>query len=269
MLSRKDAIGIFDSGVGGLTVLSEVRKKLPSENLLYLGDTARVPYGSKSKEIVQLYSLQSAHFLHKKGVKAIVVACNSASACAIPLLRRTFPGLPITGVIVPGVQAALKLSIRKRVGVIGTEMTIRSQAYRKELNRAARGISIFDRPCPLLVPLVEEGMTSGALADKVLEYYLQPLKKNKIDTLILGCTHYPLLKKAMQKLLGNSLTRGDAAYEAANGIALSLPQLDLLNKRRRKARTTFYVTDTAEKFRRLARRFAGRIQGAVHKVSVD
>jgi glutamate racemase len=257
MLSRHDAIGIFDSGVGGLTVFREMRKRLPAENLIYLGDTARVPYGTKSKEIVQLYSLQAARFLQKKGVKAIVVACNTASSCALPLLRRSFPKLPITGVIEPGAEAALAASPGCKVGVIGTERTIRSRAYRAALHKLAPQTRVYDRPCPLFVPLAEEGLTHGPLAEGVIRHYLAGLKKKGIETLILGCTHYPLLKGAIGKVLGRRIRLVDSAVEVARKTAAELAALGLLKRSGGRGRSVFYVTDTPAKFSALARRFLG------------
>lgn len=268
MLSRGDAIGIFDSGVGGLTVFREIRKRLPAENLIYLGDTARVPYGTKSPEIVQLYSLQCAAFLQKKGVKALVVACNTASSCALPLLRRSYPRLPLTGVIEPGAKAALRESRRGRIGVIGTERTIRSGAYRQALARLSGAAVICDRPCPLFVPLAEEGLTRGPLAEAVIRHYLQPLQKKKIDTLILGCTHYPLLKGAIRNVLGGKIALVDSAVEVARETAAQLDELGLLRSRGR-GKSTFYVTDSAAKFKQVAGQFLGGRPAQVFQVEVE
>jgi len=192
-------IGVFDSGVGGLTVLNALRAALPSADFLYLGDTARVPYGGKSKETIQRYSLECSEFLISSGAELLVVACNTASAYALDTLRESFP-VPVVGVIEPGVEVALKVSKEKRIGIIGTKGTIQSMVYQNLLK--SYGSEVFAKACPLFVPLVEEGITEGKIVQDVIEYYLQELK-GKIDTLILGCTHYPLLKEPIKEFMGN------------------------------------------------------------------
>ncbi len=191
-------IGIFDSGVGGLTVLKALREELPSVDFFYLGDTARVPYGGKSKETIQRYSLECAEFLLSFGVELLVVACNTASAYALEALKDKL-SIPVIGVIQPGVEKAIKISKQKKIGVIGTRGTIQSKAYQKLLE--SYGAQVFAKACPLFVPLVEEGILNGTIAKSVIEYYLQELK-GKIDTLILGCTHYPLLKEPIKQFMG-------------------------------------------------------------------
>jgi len=181
---------VFDSGVGGLTVLKALRERFRRIDLVYLGDTARVPYGIRSAETVVRYALECAEFLKEKGVELLVVACNTASAYALETLRRELP-FPVFGVIEPGVKRALELS-RGKVGVIGTPATVRSGAYQEALSAA--GLEVYAKACPLFVPLVEEGLTEGEIARKVVEHYLKELKEKRVDTLILGCTHYPLLK---------------------------------------------------------------------------
>lgn len=192
-------IGIFDSGVGGLTVLKAIRKHYPSVDIVYLGDTARVPYGTKSKETVIRYSLECASFLVEKGIELLVVACNTASSYSLDSLREEFR-IPVFGVIEPGVKEALKRTRNKKVGVIGTTATIKSGAYQRLLKNL--GCEVYAKACPLFVPLVEEGLLEGEVAEKVVEYYLSELKLSDIDTLILGCTHYPLLKKVIGNFLG-------------------------------------------------------------------
>ncbi len=193
-------IGIFDSGVGGLTVLKTIRKHYPSVDIVYLGDTARVPYGTKSKETVIRYSLECTEFLREKGVDLLVVACNTASSYALEVLRRKFD-FPIFGVIEPGVQEAIKRTKNHKVGVIGTTATIRSEAYQNLLKLL--GNEVVAKACPLFVPLVEEGILEGEIAEKIVEHYLSELKSSGIDTLILGCTHYPLLKTVIKEFLGD------------------------------------------------------------------
>lgn len=192
-------IGIFDSGVGGLTVLKAVRKHYPNVDIVYLGDTARVPYGTKSKDTVIRYSLECAEFLKEKGVELLVVACNTASSYALEVLRSRFD-FPVFGVIEPGVEEAVKRTKNRKVGVIGTPATIKSGAYQKLLKLF--GNDVVAKACPLFVPLVEEGILDGEIARKIVEYYLTELKSSGIDTLILGCTHYPLLKPVIKEFLG-------------------------------------------------------------------
>src|SRR6266513_1878134 len=191
-------IGVFDSGVGGLTVLREVMAQLPKESILYFGDTARVPYGSKSRDVIVRFSLEIGQFLIQEKVKMLVVACNTASAFALPALSSRFD-LPIVGVIAPGAQAALAATSSQRVGVIGTEGTIESQAYTEAIHALSPGIQVFGQACPLIVPLVEEGWLEKHVAREIVKEYLTPLLTNRIDALVLGCTHYPLLKHLLSE----------------------------------------------------------------------
>lgn len=205
-------IGVFDSGVGGLTVLSELRRLYPSVDLVYLGDTARVPYGNRSKETIVRYSLECASFFAKLGIELLVVACNSASACALDDLRRAL-SIPVFGVIEPGVKMALELAKEGPIGVIGTRATISSGVYRRLLQSA--GKEVFEKSCPLFVPLVEEGLFNGPIAKAVVEMYLSDLKQSKIKAIILACTHYPLLKSAIQDFLGLEVSIVDSALATA------------------------------------------------------
>lgn len=193
-------VGVFDSGVGGLTVLRAIREHFPNLDLLYLGDTARVPYGSKSKETVVRYSIECANFLLGFGIDLLVVACNTASSYALDFLKEELT-IPVFGVIDPGVKAALEVSKRKVIGVIGTKGTINSGVYRRKLEEA--GAKVYEKACPLFVPLVEEGIKDGTIAESVVEFYLKELKEKGIDTLIMGCTHYPLLKEVIKKYMGD------------------------------------------------------------------
>ncbi|RMH81317.1 MAG: glutamate racemase [Acidobacteria bacterium] len=201
-------IGVFDSGVGGLTVLKAIRERFPSVDLLYLGDTARVPYGDKSSQTVIRYSLECAEFLYNEGVDLIVVACNTASSYALEALREHF-SLPIFGVVEPGVKRALKSTVKGRVGVIGTKATISSGSYERMFREY--GVEVFQKACPLFVPLVEEGIVEGEIAKRVVEHYLKELKSSGIDTLILGCTHYPLLKPIIEEYMGKGIDVVDSA----------------------------------------------------------
>src|SRR5437762_3510602 len=203
-------IGIFDSGIGGLTVVRQIHRVLPREDLVYLGDTARVPYGTKSPGTVVRFACEDTQFLVQQKVKAVVVACNTVSAWALPTLEREFD-VPIFGVIVPGAQAALKRTRNRRIGIIGTATTVRSQAYSREILARAASARVFARACPLLVPLVEEGWTDRTVTRTILSAYLSPLLRRGIDTLVLGCTHYPLLKKPIRAVAGRDVALVDSA----------------------------------------------------------
>ena len=199
--NRARPIGVFDSGIGGLTVLKALVELLPHEDFIYLGDTARLPYGTKSREVIVQYSRENTGFLLAKGIKLLVVACNTASAVALDEIARETV-VPVAGVIEPGAQAALRATRSGKIGVIGTEATIASGAYTRALQRMRPGVEIYTRPCPLLVPLVEEGWTEGEVAERTVAYYLESLKQSGIDTLLLGCTHYPLLSAMFARVLG-------------------------------------------------------------------
>jgi len=192
----ENPIGIFDSGVGGLTVLKEISKLISTENIVYLGDTARVPYGIRSAETVVKYSIECADFLFKKQIKMLVVACNTSSSVSLHVLRERFP-IPVIGVIEPGVRAALKVTKNGKIGIIGTEATVQSESYAKKIKSLNPNIEVISIACPLFVPLVEDGILEGTIAELVVERYLKDMKNSGIDTLILGCTHYPLLKKKL------------------------------------------------------------------------
>src|SRR3954465_12319365 len=207
-------IGIFDSGVGGLTVARQIHRVLPHEDLIYLGDTARVPYGTKSPSTVVRFACEDTQFLLQQNVKAVVVACNTCSAWALPMLERKFK-VPIFGVILPGVLAALEKTRSGRVGIIGTSATVRSKAYSNALLARSDSSEVFARACPLLVPLVEEGWINHPVTKTVLGEYLKPLLRERIDTLILGCTHYPILKRAIRKVTGGKVALVDSAETCA------------------------------------------------------
>lgn len=250
-------IGIFDSGIGGLTVVREIHRALPNEDLVYLGDTARVPYGTKSPSTVVRFACEDTQFLLQQNVKAVVVACNTASAWALPALERKFE-LPIFGVIVPGACAALAQSKRQRIGVIGTSATIRSQAYSKAILSRSEEAQVFARACPLLVPLVEEAWHDHPVTLRVLREYLAPLLRERIDTLVLGCTHYPLLKEAIGKVTNGKIALVDSAESVARDVQERLASLKLLSTRRRqRGMIQPFVTDEVQRFDELAARFLG------------
>jgi glutamate racemase len=243
-----DAIGVFDSGVGGLTVVSALRRRLPGESILYLGDTARLPYGSKSPDTVTRYTRRNIEFLTERGVKAVVVACNTASALALPDLD--LRGVPTWGVIEPGARAAAAVS-RGRVGVIATEATVRSDAYPKALRALRPDLEILSQPCPLFVPLVEEGWHDDPVTEEVAERYLRPLLVAGVDTLVLGCTHYPLLKPVLQRVAGPGVILVDSAEQVAEMVAAGLAEQGLESTHTPSHH--FCVTDSGETFQRLAR----------------
>jgi glutamate racemase len=247
-------IGVFDSGMGGLTVVQELHRALPHEDVVYLGDTARVPYGTKSPSTVIRFSREDTQFLLQQNVKAVVVACNTASAWALPTLEKSYD-LPIFGVILPGVRAALERTRTGRIGVIGTSATVRSRAYSNGLLARREGLQIFSQPCPLLVPLVEEGWTNRPVTRQVLREYLRPLLRHRIDTLVLGCTHYPLLKPAIRAVTGR-VALVDSAESCALYVRERLAHLRLLcTSRRRSGVIRPYVTDETDRFAELAARF--------------
>ena len=249
------AIGIFDSGVGGLTVLKALLQVLPEEQLVYLGDTARVPYGTKSPGTVLRYALEAAEFLVQHQVKMLVVACNTASAVAIDAIEQRF-SLPVVGVIEPGARRAAAVTRNRRVGVIGTEGTIRSGAYSRAIHEVDPAIEVFATPCPLFVPLAEEGWADHEVAYLAAREYLTPLMERQIDTLVLGCTHYPLLKKTLQYLLGPQVQLIDSAEETARLVA------DMLGKRNVLRSSgalppRYFVTDESSRFERVGGAFVG------------
>jgi glutamate racemase len=264
----KGPIGIFDSGIGGLTVLAAIRRRLPHEDLLYLGDTARVPYGTKSAETVIRYARQCAQFLAQRGVKAIVVACNTASAYALPELRRHFD-LPILGVVEPGAQVASEASRSKVIGVIGTAGTIGSNAYGQALKALDSEVRVVSRACPLFVPLVEEGWTDDQVAQMVVHRYLGDMKSEGIDTLILGCTHYPLLADIIRRELGDGVEIVDSAWTTALALDQRLNgEAPAKARTEREGSCRIYVTDMPARFEAVARRFLGHDLPSVMRVDL-
>jgi glutamate racemase len=257
-----DAIGIFDSGIGGLTVLHSLVRLLPDEQLIYLGDTARAPYGTKSAETVTEYALDNARFLVEKGVKLLVVACNSASAVALEALASRYH-LPVVGVVEPGARAAARSTRNGKVGVIGTEATIASGAYSRALRKCRADLEVYTRACPLFVPLAEEGWVDNEVTRQTTALYLASLAKSGIDALVLGCTHYPLLKEAIRRFLGPDVTLVDSAEATAQVVHERLGEDGLLRKSG-PGGTSFFVTDVPDRFVRVGSRFLGdRIESAV------
>lgn len=256
MIKPNSPIGIFDSGLGGLTVAREIIRRLPGEHLVYFGDTARVPYGTKSADTIRRFSRQNMEILLEYGVKLVVVACNSSASYALTDLRRHF-NIPVLGVIEPGVRQAVAVTRLGRVGVIATAATVHSGSYEKKLRQARGGITIVSQSCPLFVPLVEEGRLSGPVTRAVARDYLRPLKKAGVDTLILGCTHYPLLRPVIRKVMGPGVTLVDSARAVACEVEAVLRESGRLRAGRLKGRHRFVISDRPQNFDRIAERFLG------------
>lgn len=255
-------IGVFDSGIGGLTVLKALADALPAEDFIYLGDTARLPYGTKSNEVIVRYSRENTEFLLAKGIKMLVVACNTSSAVALDAIASQTM-VPVVGVIEPGARAAVRASHRGRIGVIATEATIASGAYTRAIQRLSPRSEIYTRACPLLVPLVEEGWTDNEVAEMTVAHYLESLKQSGIDTLLLGCTHYPLLRAMFERVLGAGVKIVDSATATAVEVRDKLRALRLA-KRAGTGSLSFFVTETPERFVRVGRRFLGpQVESAV------
>jgi len=253
-MSDQRPIGIFDSGVGGLTVFSQVEKILPNEDIVYFGDTARVPYGTKSKETVTKFSVENVEFLMEHDVKLVLVACNTVSSLSLDFLKRCFR-VPLIGVIGPGAKAAISVTRNNRIGVIGTQATISSGAYEKAIRKISLQNLLFTQSCPLFVPLVEEGWIDKGVAYDIASVYLKPLKAKKVDTLILGCTHYPLLKGVIAKVMGPKVLLVDSAKEVAKEAKAVLDSSGLLNPRGGRKVHKFFVSDEPARFMKMGERF--------------
>lgn len=257
-------IGVFDSGFGGLTVLKEFLRVLPKYDYIYLGDNARAPYGNKSDESIYEYTRQAVDFLFKAGCSLVIIACHTASSKALRRLQReylpkSYPSQRVLGVVVPTVEAAIGLSRHHKLGVIGTLATISSGVYKKELEKLRNDLKIFEQACPLLVPLVEEGMIERPETKMILRKYLHPLKVREIDTLLLGCTHYPLLLKDISRIMGKNVKIVNPAEVAAGKLADYLKRhQEIENKLGKNGKLVFYTTDNANKFKELGQRFLGK-----------
>lgn len=254
-------IGVFDSGVGGLTVVKQMFKKLPDESIIYLGDTARVPYGTKSPETVKRFSIENADFLMRFKVKLIVVACNTASSTSMGELIK-HAHVPVVGVIKPGAKKAVTVTRNNRIGIIGTHTTIKSRAYVREIKSISPKIDVVSKPCPLFVPLVEEGWLREKATFAIAEKYLASFRRKGIDTLVLGCTHYPLLKQVIGKVMGKSVKIIDSASSVADEVHTILMSMGELSRGRKKPRHRFFATDAVEHFVRVGERFLG---AKIHK----
>lgn len=262
---RHSAIGVFDSGVGGLTVFKAISSLLPDENLIYLGDTARVPYGTKSIVTVQRYAQEAAEFLVGQGIKLLVVACNTASAFALPVLRERFR-IPVVGVIEPGARKAVQ-SRTRRIGVIGTEGTVNSGRYPEEILKLMPDAQIFSVACPLFVPLAEEGWAEHEIARLTATEYLKDLVDARIDTIVLGCTHYPLLRQTLREVLGEGVALVDSAEETAKSV-LEMIEQNGLEREKLGGERHFFVTDIPTRFERVGRAFLGTELSRVNQVQI-
>lgn len=261
-------IGIFDSGIGGLTVAREIFERLPFENIVYFGDTAHLPYGSKSARTVTKFSLANTRFLLSKRIKLLVVACNTASALSLSAIKREFP-IPVDGVILPGVEKALAITRNGCIGVIGTESTIRSEVYQREIKARDKEVNVIAKACPLFVPLVEEGWHRERVTVEIVKRYLEPLKKEGIDTLILGCTHYPLLKPLFADILGDRISLIDSAEEVARKVSCVLKENRIERKKRESGYRHYFVSDLHERFVRVGEMFLGERMQNVKQVDLE
>jgi len=260
-------IGVFDSGIGGLTVLKEIMNMLPEENTIYLGDTARVPYGIRSPETVIKYSFENTKFLFTRDIKLLVIACNTASSISLDAIKDSI-AIPVIGVIEPGAKAAVRATKKKRVGIIGTDATITSNAYTNMIKALDKSVKVFGLPCPLFVPLVEEGWIDGDIATLIARRYLKNIEKSDIDTLVLGCTHYPLLRTVISKVMGRGVRLIDSAVETSHEIKKTLEALQITRKKKERPVREFYVTDSPEKFLKIGERFLGNKIEHIEKITV-
>ena len=268
-------IGIFDSGVGGLTVYRALHERLPDEHFVYLGDTARVPYGTKSLSTVERYATENAKFLEVHGIKLLVVACNTASALALPAIREAV-SVPVVGVIEPGARAAVVVSVDKKIGVIATEATVQSGAYAKAIGKINPAIDVIERACPLFVPLAEEGWAETDVARAVAEEYLNDLRQKDVGALVLGCTHYPILRNLITEVIGDGVPLIDSGEAAAHEVQSLLQSGRLVSAARERGTERqlcddldhFYVTDAAERFAKVAERFLGTAPSVLEAVEV-
>ncbi|MGE5498438.1 MAG: glutamate racemase [Syntrophothermus sp.] len=267
-MEKEKPIGIFDSGIGGLTVVKRVASILPTENIVYFGDTARVPYGGKSNTTVIEYSKQDARFLIKKNVKVIVVACNTASSVALEDLRREF-NVPVIGMIEPGAEFALRETKNGRIGVIGTNTTINNQAYSKAIKSRNPGVEVFEKACPLFVPLVEEGWIEQEATRLIAEEYLKEFKSLGIDTLVLGCTHYPILAGVIQSVIGENVKLVDSGIAAASVVKSELQRIGFETNSFSNGLQDYYVSDIPQKFSEIASVFMGKPLEHIRKIDME
>jgi glutamate racemase len=264
----KKPIGIFDSGIGGLTVVKQLMELLPNEQLIYFGDTARIPYGTKSKKLIEQYAIEDTRFLLQYNIKILVVACNTASSLAMDVLL-DYLEIPVIGVVIPGAEAAVELTRNKKIGVIGTIATINSNSYTVQIHKHLKEAKVYAQPCPLLVPLVEEGWLNDEITIMTLKKYLQEMISEKVDTLILGCTHYPLLENTIQQIMGNHVKLIDSGKETAKAVKRVLIETNLLNQSDKIGPDKFFVSDIPMKFEEIGSRFLGKKLHNIERVDFE
>lgn len=264
---NSNPIGVFDSGIGGLTVVKEIIKELPNESILYVGDTARIPYGTRSKEVIKKFALELTHYLLKRKVKFLVVACNTISATCLDAIKQISP-VPVLGVIKSAASEAALKTETDVIGIIGTQATISSKSYEKEIKKNNPKVKIIAQACPLFVPLAEEGLINDKATQLIAEKYLKPFKDAKVDILVLGCTHYPILKKVIQKVMGKTVVLIDSAKPTSFRLKEILEKENLLNVKA-KAKYEFYVTDAPERVFKVAATFLGyNLNGRLKKIDL-
>jgi glutamate racemase len=262
------AIGVFDSGLGGLTVVKQLIRVLPHEDIIYLGDTARVPYGPRGPDTIKRFSEENTRFLLSRNVKLIVIACNTSSAVAADFLKRKFHKTPIFEVIGPASKEAGKSG--KRIGVIGTRATIGSRAYEKNIRKSSPKAKVFTKACPLLVPFIEEGEDENSALKLIVKDYLRDMKSSQVDTLIMGCTHYPIIQDVIEKEIGKNVKIIDPGIFVAEEVSKYLTKNKIQNGQNIKSKNEFYVTDLTERFAKVAEMFLGeKIKGRISKVSLN
>ena len=265
---KNKAIGVFDSGLGGLTAVKKLKKILPNENIVYFGDTLRVPYGNRSPETIRKYAIDDVDFLLSQDVKMIIAACGTVSSVVNNLNKNI--NVPFAEVVTPTANAAFTVTKNKKIGVIGTSATINTGSYKNALKNLDPQIEVFEKDCPLFVPLVENGFIDDQVTTLVAEKYLLPLKNNGIDTLILGCTHYPIIRSTIEKVIGKDVEIIDSGMETAKFAAKKLQNLDLLNTSDQKGKCSFFVSDSVESFSKTAKIFLGEsLDGLVKKVNIN
>ena len=267
-MEKEKPIGVFDSGIGGLTVVKRLASYLPREDIIYFGDTARVPYGSKSNDTIIEYGLQDAKFLMHKNIKTLVVACNTVSSVALDNLKNKF-GIPIIGMIEPGAKMASQGTKNKKIGIIGTRSTISNQAYSKKIKSLDPTIHVFEHACPLFVPLAEEGWVNHKATYEIASEYLSELIKIGVDTLVLGCTHYPILAEVIQSIIGQDVKLIDSGIAAAESVKEELDRYNLNSNKSSQGNQSFYVSDIPLKFKELAELFLGKPISEVHKIEIE
>ena len=265
---NKQPIGVFDSGLGGLTVVKQLQRILPNEYLVYFGDTARIPYGTKSKWLIQRFAMEDALFLLDFNIKILVVACNTASSSALPVLQDRLD-IPVVGVVEPGAHAAVAATRNKKIGVIGTSATIASGSYARSIKALMPQAEIFNQACPLLVSLVEEGWLDDEVTVLTLKKYLKPLMEARVDTIILGCTHYPLLEPVIRRIVGPEVTLIDSGKETAKAVQQILKDHQLLNPDSKKGEDQYFVSDSPEAFAKVGSLFLGKPLPGVKRVDFD